>query len=77
MIAFAGAFFLSFDTLLLRMISKEPLQMAFWRGVFMFLARSIFWLVIKYLKNDLKINMINGRVGMLVSFFMVWRASVL
>lgn len=69
MIAFAGAFFLSFDTLLLRIISKDPMQMAFWRGVFMFLAGSVFWLSVKYLKNDLKINMINGRVGMLVSFF--------
>ncbi|RDU98425.1 DMT family transporter [Trinickia dinghuensis] len=37
-LALLGATLLSFDTLLLRLINSEPLQVAFWRGALMFAA---------------------------------------
>jgi drug/metabolite transporter (DMT)-like permease len=37
-LALLGAMLLSFDTLLLRLINSQPLQVAFWRGTLMFVS---------------------------------------
>lgn len=46
-LALLGAMLLSFDTLLLRLIDSEPLQVAFWRGGLMFIAGAISALLLR------------------------------
>lgn len=65
-VAFLGAFLLSFDTLLLRMIGGDPLQIAFWRGVLMFAFGILAsHLAKRFARTNLKL--INGSVGLTVA----------
>jgi len=69
LIAFAGAFLLSFDTLLLRMIGAEPLQMAFWRGLSMFAAGCAALFILKVVRPHADLRMLNGKTGVTVAWF--------
>ncbi|WP_323989147.1 DMT family transporter [Nguyenibacter sp. L1] len=65
-IAFVGAFLLSFDTLLLRMIGGDPLQIAFWRGVLMFVSGLFTSRTAKRIAN-MDLRMVNGPAGLVVA----------
>lgn len=65
-LAFSGAFLLSFDTLLLRLIEGETLQIAFWRGVLMFVAGISTWSVVR-IRGSKGLGLMNGLPGFYVA----------
>jgi drug/metabolite transporter (DMT)-like permease len=61
-----GAFVMTFDTLLLRLIEGERWTVVFFRGVFMFLAIGAAWLLLRK-KLGPEVGFINGLPGLLVA----------
>jgi drug/metabolite transporter (DMT)-like permease len=60
-----GALLLSFDTLLLRLINSEPLQVAFWRGALMFVAGAVVALFLRCRSASAKIAL--GRLELAIA----------
>ncbi|WP_266065073.1 DMT family transporter [Brucella intermedia] len=65
---FGEAFFLSFDTLFLRLIGGDAVQVAFWRGVLM-LSSGILAAAATTWLTKTRLSLINGRVGLAVAAF--------
>lgn len=65
-VAFIGALILSFDTLLLRLIHADPIQVAFWRGLFMFVVGFCVFLVRRVLGNT-NLSLTSGGIGLTVA----------
>ncbi|WP_395833457.1 DMT family transporter [Cystobacter fuscus] len=61
-----GAFVMTFDTLLLRLIDGERWTVVFFRGVFMFLSIGAAWLLLRK-KLGPEVGFINGLPGLLVA----------
>ena len=64
--AFSGGLVLSFDTLLLRLTQGEPLQVAFWRGLLMFVSGLCVWSILR-LRGSAKLGLVNGPAGLVVA----------
>lgn len=63
--ALLGALALSFDTLLLRLINGQPLQVAFWRGALMFAAGALGALIVR--RRSGSSNMAAGRIELAIA----------
>ena len=66
--AFLGGVILSFDTLFIRLIDFDPLQLAFWRGTLMCMSGMIACAFFKKYMS-IKVGLINGKIGIIVAIF--------
>src|SRR5699024_5911711 len=66
--AFTGALVLSFDTLLLRLVNSDSLQMSFWRGALMFGA-GLGVILMQRVRSHTRLRLINGPVGLTAAAF--------
>ena len=64
LIAFTGAMFLTFDTLLIRLINGDQWTVMFWRSVFVFVAMTGWWSLRKAMKKPVA-PLINGAAGLI------------
>lgn len=64
-LASLGAMLLSFDTLMLRLINSEPLQVAFWRGALMFVAGAASALLLR--RRSSSANIAVGRTELAIA----------
>lgn len=65
-IAGIGGLMMTFDAPLLRLADVDVFAATFWRGIFVFLALSIFWAYMRYVKRD-PIPLINGMDGAILA----------
>lgn len=68
LVAFIGALLLSFDTLLLRLLSADPFQIAFWRGALIFSVGLCVFLILR-VRGNTRLSLINGWIGLTVAAF--------